>query len=84
MPFGFKDVFCKNAPKEFASDFTLINPAGVVKRSATVFPVAFNNKEGCCLRKANTQTKHITQVNTPNLKYVLLFFMSLKIKIVCF
>jgi len=75
VPFGFKDVLWRNAPKEFISDFTLTKPAGVEKRSATVFPAAITNKEGCCLRKAKTEIKYNTQVKTPNLKYVFLFAM---------
>ena len=79
MPFGFKEVFCKNSPNEFFSDCTLVNPVGVVKRVATVFPVGISNVESCCLRKAKTEIKHAKQVKMPSLKYVVFTIMILKI-----
>jgi len=44
-----------------------------------VVPKGITKVEGCCFRKANKQTKHITQVKTPSLKYVLFVFMILEI-----
>ena len=69
----------ENKIKELNDKIALAKLGGGEKRATIVVPEGVTKADGCCLRKANKQPKHITQVKIPSLKYVLFSLIWLKI-----